>query len=54
MAEHEDSELKVGIGAEAIKELLSEVNTKELAEEIRTELAGNVNSVQKKVNLLNV
>ena len=37
MAEHEDSELKVGIGAEAIKELLSEINIKELEEEIRTE-----------------
>ncbi|HIT91580.1 MAG TPA: DNA-directed RNA polymerase subunit beta' [Candidatus Stercorousia faecigallinarum] len=52
MTEHEDSELKVGIGAEAIKELLSEVNTKELAEEIRTELAGTVNSVQKKSKLI--
>ncbi len=52
MSEHEDSTLKVGIGAEAIKELLSEVNTKELAEEIRTELAGNVNSVQKKSKLI--
>ena len=52
MAEHEDSTLKVGIGAEAIKELLSEVNTKELAEEIRTELAGSVNSVQKKSKLI--
>ena len=52
MAENEDSELKVGIGAEAIKELLSEINVKELAEEIRTELAGNVNSVQKKSKLI--
>ena len=52
MEEHEDSELKVGIGAEAIKELLSEINTKELAEEIRTELAGSVNSVQKKSKLI--
>ncbi len=52
MTEHEDSELKVGIGAEAIKELLSEVNTKELAEEIRNELAGSVNSVQKKSKLI--
>ena len=47
MTEHEDSELK-----EAIKELLSEVNTKELAEEIRNELAGSVNSVQKKSKLI--
>ena len=52
MAENEDSTLKVGIGAEAIKELLSEVHTKELAEEIRTELAGTVNSVQKKSKLI--
>ncbi|MFR1671670.1 MAG: DNA-directed RNA polymerase subunit beta' [Candidatus Gastranaerophilaceae bacterium] len=52
MAENEDSELKVGIGAEAVKELLSEINTKELAEEIRTELAGTINSVQKKSKLI--
>lgn len=52
MAENEDSTLKVGIGAEAIKELLSEINTKDLAEEIRTELAGSVNSVQKKSKLI--
>lgn len=52
MAENEDSTLKVGIGAEAIKELLSEVHTKELAEEIRTELAGTINSVQKKSKLI--
>ena len=52
IAENEDSELKVGIGAEAIKELLSQVNTKELAEEIRTELAGNITSVQRKSKLI--
>ncbi len=52
MVENEDSALRVGIGAEAIKELLSEINTKELAEEIRTELAGTVNSVQKKSKLI--
>ena len=52
MAENEDSELKVGIGAEAIKELLMELNIKELAEEIRTELAGSVNSVQRKSKLI--
>ena len=51
MAEHEDSTLKVGIGAEAIKELLSEIDTKALAEEIRTELEGSV-SVQKKSKLI--
>jgi DNA-directed RNA polymerase subunit beta' len=52
MAENEDSELKVGIGAEAVKELLTEVNVKELAEEIRTELAGHVTSVQRKSKLI--
>ena len=46
MAEHEDSTLKVGIGAEAIKELLSEIDVKAQAEEMRAELAGNVTSVQ--------
>ena len=51
MAENEDSTLKVGIGAEAIKELLSEVDIKALAEEIRTELEGSV-SVQKKSKLI--
>ena len=50
--ENEDSKLKVGIGAEAIKELLSEINTKELAEEIRTELASGVTSIQKKGKLI--
>ena len=50
--EHEDSELKVGIGAEAIKELLSEIDVKGLAEEIRNELAGGVNSVQRKGKLI--
>lgn len=52
IAANEETELKVGIGAEAIKELLSEINTKELAEEIRSELAGNVTSVQRKSKLI--
>ena len=50
--ENEESKLEVGIGAEAIKKLLSEINTKELAEEIRTELANGVTSVQKKGKLI--
>ena len=33
--ENEESKLEVGIGAEAIKKLLGEINVKELAEEIR-------------------
>ena len=52
IAENEETDLKVGIGAEAIKELLSEINVNELAEEIRTELAGNVTSVQRKSKLI--
>ncbi len=51
MAENEDSTLKVGIGAEAIKELLAELDINALAEEIRTELEGSV-SVQKKSKLI--
>ena len=52
MTENEESTLKVGIGAEAVKELLSEIDIKTLAEEIRTELAGNITSVQKKSKLI--
>ena len=52
ITEHEDSELKVGIGAEAIKELLGEIDVKGLAEEIRNELASGVNSVQRKGKLI--
>ena len=52
IAENEDSELKVGIGAEAIKELLAELDIKQLAEEMRAELAGNVTSVQRKSKLI--
>ena len=50
--ENEESQLKVGIGAEAIKELLGEINVKELAESIREELANGVTSVQKKGKLI--
>jgi len=50
--ENEESQLKVGIGAEAIKELLGEINTKELADSIREELANGVTSVQKKGKLI--
>ena len=35
--EHEDTPLKDGIGAERIKELLSEITLKKLAEDIRKE-----------------
>ena len=50
--EHEETELKVGIGAEAIKELLGEIDVKGLAEEIRAELDAGVNSVQRKGKLI--
>lgn len=52
LMENEESELKVGIGAEAIKELLAELDIKEMAEAIRTELEGPVNSVQRKAKLI--
>ena len=51
IAENEESTLKVGIGAEAIQQLLGEIDINALAEEIRTELEGSV-SVQKKSKLI--
>ena len=50
--ENEESKLEVGIGAEAIKKLLGEINVKELAEEIRAELSKGVTSVQRKGKLI--
>ena len=50
--ENEESALKVGIGAEAIKELLGEINMTELVEEIRGELAQEGGSVQKRAKLI--
>ncbi len=52
MVEHEDSAIKVGIGAEAIKELLSELDIKQMAEEMRAELNEGVTSVQRKSKLI--
>jgi len=52
LIENEETELKVGIGAEAIKELLAELNIKEMAEEIRKELEGHISSVQRKAKLI--
>ena len=52
MDAHEESTLKVGIGAEAIKELLAELDINGLAHEIRTELDNGVTSVQKKSKLI--
>ena len=50
--EHEDTQLKVSIGAEAIKELLEEINMADMAEQIREELAHVGSSVQKKAKLI--
>ncbi len=52
MLENEESELKVGIGAEAIKELLGEISLNEMAESIRAELSGLSGSVQRKAKLI--
>ena len=52
ITENEESELKVGIGAEAVKDLLAELNIKEMADKIRTELEGVINSVQRKSKLI--
>ena len=49
---NEDSTLKVGIGAEVIKDLLSEIKLSELAEEIRSELDAAGGSVQKRAKLI--
>lgn len=50
--ENEESQLKVGIGAEAIKDLLLEINMQELADHIRAELEGAGSSVQKRAKLI--
>ncbi len=52
MLENEESELKVGIGAEAIKELLGEISLNEMAESIRQELSGLSGSVQRRAKLI--
>lgn len=52
MMEHEDSALKVGIGAEAIKELLGEIVLEETAAKIRDELSAAGGSVQRKAKLI--
>ncbi len=50
--ELEGTNLKAGIGAEAIKELLSEIKLTDLAESIRNELNGLSGSVQRKAKLI--
>ncbi len=50
--ENEETKLKVGIGAEVIKELLAEINLEELANDIRVELDNAGGSVQKRAKLI--
>ena len=50
--EHEESALRVGIGAEAIKELLGEIVLTEAAAQIRGELESAGGSVQRKAKLI--
>ena len=50
--ENEESKLEVGIGAEAIKKLLGEIDIHQLDDDIRNELAGHVTSVQRKGKLI--
>ncbi len=52
MLENEESQLKVGIGAEAVKELLGEISLTEMAESIRAELSSLSGSVQRKAKLI--
>ena len=50
--ENEESQLKVGIGAEAIKELLGEISLSQMVQDIRNELAQAGGSVQKRTKLI--
>ncbi|MFA6988692.1 MAG: DNA-directed RNA polymerase subunit beta', partial [Candidatus Gastranaerophilaceae bacterium] len=50
--EHEETQLKVGIGAEAIKELLAEIDITTLCEELREQFINVGGSVQKRAKLI--
>jgi len=50
--EHEATTLKVGIGAEAIKELLAELSISGMIEELREELKNAGSSVQKRTKII--
>ncbi len=52
IVEQEESTLEVGIGAEAIKKLLSEINLNEMIESLRNELESVGGSVQKKAKII--
>lgn len=50
--EHEATTLKVGIGAEAIKELLAEISISDMIEELREDLKKAGGSVQKRTKII--
>jgi len=50
--EHEETTLKVGIGAEAVKDLLSTINVADMIEELRLELQNAGSSVQKRSKII--
>jgi DNA-directed RNA polymerase subunit beta' len=50
--EHEETKLEVGIGAEAVKKLLSEINLRQMIEELRQELESAGNSIQKRSKII--
>ena len=50
--EHEETELKVGIGAEAIKELLAEIDVEALVNDLREQLANSAGSAQKRAKII--
>ncbi len=50
--ENEESGLKVGIGAEVVKELLSEIELNKLADDIRAELDSAGGSGSKRAKLI--
>ena len=50
--ENEESQLEVGIGAEAVKQLLSEIDLNEMVETLRNELETSGGSVQKKAKVI--
>jgi len=52
MLEHEESTLEVGIGAEAIKQLLAEIDMNEMIESLRNDLESVGGSVQKKAKII--
>jgi len=50
--EHENTTLKVGIGAEAVKELLAEINIAGMIEDLRQDLQNAGSSVQKRSKII--